>query len=649
MERILDRIHTPADLKHLNMAELTRLAQELRNEIIRTVSKTGGHLASSLGAIEATIALHRVFEAPDDRIVWDVGHQTYAHKLLTGRADKFCTLRQLDGISGFPKRDESPYDTFDTGHACTSISAALGMATARDRLGKNYKVVAFIGDASLVGGMAFEALNDAGHAERDLIVVLNDNKMAISPRVGAMANYLSRIITDKRYNTAKADIDFLLKRIPAVGTKLSKTAARLEHTIKAFLTPGALFQELGFKYVGPVDGHNLSVLIDTLENIRKMTGPILLHVLTEKGHGYPPAEQDPSRYHGASPFDIETGQIVFQSGGNTHGPVDIAEETSYSAAFGEAVLELATGNDRIVAITAAMGPGTGLEKFAEVFPDRFFDVGIAEQHAVTFAAGMAVAGLRPVVAIYSTFLQRAYDQILHDVCLQRLPVVFAIDRAGFVGADGPTHHGLYDLGYLRAAPDLVVAAPRDSLELGKLLRWAAEHDGPVAIRYPRASALPNIDPDSSEIQLGRATLLRQGSDVTLCAIGSMVSVALAAADRLEDSGISAGVVDARFVEPLDRDLVKRLACRVSRLVTLEENCSRGGFGAAVLQALQEMGSLGRVAVLRIAVPDDYVQQGPRETLLDLVGLSPDKVAHRVETFMQESVAEQAVWNPVDDD
>jgi len=645
MERILDRVDSPADLADLNMSELTQLAQELRNEIVIVVSRTGGHLASSLGAVEATIALHKVFDTPRDRLVWDVGHQTYAHKLLTGRRTQFNTLRQLDGISGFPKRDESPYDTFDTGHASTSISAALGMATARDRLGENYKVVAFIGDASLAGGMAFEALNDAGHAGRDLIVVLNDNKMAISVRVGAMANYLSRIITDKRYNIAKSDIEYVLERIPAFGSKLTSTAKRLENTIKAFLTPGALFQELGFKYVGPVDGHRLPVLIDTLENIRSLHGPILLHILTQKGRGYHPAEEDPSRYHGAVPFDIETGEGALNATSNKHEPKDDVEENTFSAAFGNAVLELADQDDRIVAITAAMGPGTGLEKMAEKYPDRFFDVGIAEQHAVTFAAGMATAGLRPVVAIYSTFLQRGYDQIVHDVCLQHLPVVFAVDRAGFVGADGPTHHGLYDLTYMRAVPDMVVTAPRDACELGKLLHWAVKFGRPVAIRYPRCVSVSGLEPAAGEIEFGRATVMRQGTDVTLWAVGSMVSTSLEAAEQLDVAGVSAGVVDARFVEPLDRDLLNRLAGEVPRVVTIEENCVRGGFGAAVLEALQEMGMLGRTAVMRIAVPNDHVDQGPRQTLLDLAGLSSAGIARRVETFVHENAPAHAAWNP----
>jgi len=644
MERILERIDSPADLKDLGVAELTQLAQELRDEIIGVVSKTGGHLASSLGAVEVTIALHKVFDTPRDRIVWDVGHQSYAHKLISGRRDRFATLRQLDGISGFPKREESPYDTFNTGHAATSISAAMGMATARDHLGDDYKVVAFIGDASLMGGMAFEALNDAGHAGRDLVVLLNDNKMAISPRVGAMANYLSRIITDKRYNTAKADIDYLLKRIPAVGTRLSKTALRLENTIKAFLTPGALFQELGFKYVGPVNGHNLPVLIDTLENIRNLRGPILLHIITQKGRGYQPAELDPSAFHGAKPFDVDTGQTVLGAVANKHEPAGTVKTRTYSAAFGDIILELAGEEDRLIAITAAMGPGTGLEKMAEKYPDRFFDVGIAEQHAVTFAAGTAVSGLRPVVAIYSTFLQRGYDQIVHDVCLQRLPVVFAIDRAGLVGADGPTHHGLYDLTYLRAAPALVVAAPRDTSELRKLVRWAVGYGKPVAIRYPRGAVPPDIQPDETEIELGRATVLREGTDVTLFAIGSMVSTAMEAAGLLDGAGVSAGVVDARFVEPIDRDLLGRLAVEVPRLVAVEENCVRGGFGAAVLETLQDMELLDQVAVLRMGIPDDYVDQGPRETLLDLANLSAGKIATRVDTFVRETSPTHATWH-----
>ncbi|MCD6288642.1 MAG: 1-deoxy-D-xylulose-5-phosphate synthase [Candidatus Hydrogenedentes bacterium] len=634
MERILDRINSPAYLKELGIKDLELLAQELRDEIVRVVSKTGGHLASSLGAIEATIALHKVFDMPRDRIVWDVGHQAYAHKLLTGRRKQFDTLRQLDGISGFPKREESVYDTFDTGHASTSISAALGMATARDQLGKDYKVVAFIGDASLSGGMAFEALNDAGQAGRDLLVVLNDNKMAISPRVGAMANYLSRIITDRRYQTAKADIEFVLKRVPALGKKLFRTAKRLEHTVKAFLTPGALFQELGFTYAGPVDGHNMSVLIETLENVKKLPGPRLLHIVTKKGKGYEPAEMDPSRFHGAKPFNIETGEVSSPAGRNDSRPVKASART-YSSVFGDTVLELARNDPKIVAVTAAMGPGTGLGKLAGEFPDRFFDVGIAEQHAVTFAGGMAVSGLRPIVAIYSTFLQRAYDQIVHDICLQKLPVVFAIDRAGFVGDDGPTHHGLYDLTYLSATKNLVIAAPRDGAELEKMIKWAVTQDGPVAIRYPRGAAPPDIMPDDANIERGRGSVLRKGSDVTLFAVGSMVESAIAAADLLDKDGVSAGVVDARFVLPLDVDILESVVSEVPRLVTLEENCERGGFGSAVTGTLQDRGLLDRVNVMRVAIPDDYVEQGPRETLLDRAGLSAEKVASRVKSFLRE--------------
>lgn len=641
MDRILDRIDSPTDLEDLDVADLEQLAQDVRDEIISVVSRTGGHLASSLGAVEAIIALHKVFDTPRDRIVWDVGHQTYAHKLLTGRLADFSTLRQLEGISGFPKRDESPYDTFDTGHASTSISAVLGMATARDQLGDDYKVVAFIGDASLSGGMALEALNDAGHTGRDMIVVLNDNKMAISPRVGAMANYLSRIITDKRYHIAKVDVEFVLKRVPALGQKLFQTAKRLEKTVKAFLTPGALFQELGFTYVGPVDGHNLPVLIETLENIKKLPGPNLLHIVTQKGKGYGPAEDAPSRFHGAKPFDIETGDIVPAAATNKQGPAH--STVTYSSTFGETVLDLAGHDARVVAVTAAMGPGTGLEMLAEELPDRFFDVGIAEQHAVTFAGGMAAAGLRPIVAIYSTFLQRAYDQIVHDICLQGLPVVFAIDRAGLVGDDGPTHHGIYDLSYLRAVPGLVVAAPRDAAELDKLLRWSLTFDGPVAIRYPRGFAPTDIMPDKSPIECGCGSLLRKGSDVTLYAVGSMVGAALDAADILDRSGVSAGVVDARFVQPLDLELLQRTATDVPRLVTLEENCLRGGFGAAVTGALQEMGMLGETAVMRAGIPDDYVEQGPRNTLLDLADLSASKIAGRVESFLHEQLPAGAGW------
>ena len=633
---VLARINSPRDLRELSNEELGQLAEEVRAEIIEVVSRNGGHLASSLGVVEATIALHRVFDTPRDKIVWDVGHQAYAHKILTGRRDTFKTLRQLGGLSGFPKREESEYDTFNTGHSSTSISAALGMAYARDCQQQDYKVIAFLGDGSLTGGMAFEALNNAGDAKTDLIVVLNHNEMSISPSVGALSGYLSRIISSTVYNRAKTDVEEIVRKIPRLGSRLHRVGKRLEETVKSLIVPGAFFEHLGFRYIGPIEGHNIELLINTLENIRHLRGPILFHIVTTKGKGYKPAERDPAFYHGAKPFDVATGKI----NGENHVRRPGQPEQTYTEAFAETLIDLARDDDRIVAMTAAMAPGTGLTKFAEAFPDRFHDVGIAEQHATSFAAGMASQGMRPVVAVYSTFLQRAYDQIIHDVCLQKLPVVFAVDRAGLVGEDGPTHHGLYDIAYLRSAPNMTLAAPRDTEELKRLLGWAVGYDGPVAVRYPRGRPEGTIPPTSpaGEIERGKGEILVEGGDIAVLAVGSMVWPALQAADKMRQGGIGATVADARFVRPLDLELIHTLCAKCDTLVTIEEHVFEGGFGSAVIESLEREGLLGSITVHRIALPEDYVEQGPRSKLLELCGLDSLGVETRLRAILGQPVA-----------
>ena len=638
MERLLDRVNSPADIRDMTLEELEQLAGEIREKIIEVVSAKGGHLASNLGAVELILALHKVFDTPRDKIVWDVGHQAYAHKLITGRRDRFSTLRDHGGLSGFPSRAESPYDCFGAGHSSTSVSAALGMAYARELRGEDYKAVAFIGDGALTAGMAFEALNHAGHAGLDIIVVLNDNEMAISPSVGALSAYLTRIITATVYNRAKTDIELILKKIPGIGTKVFKAARRLEETIKNFVTPGAIFEELGFRYVGPVDGHNLAVLTRTLENIRHLKGPILLHAVTKKGSGYGPAEQDPAGFHGASPFDVETGNAkgkkVLEKDEGPNGIVSKA----YTDVFAETILSLAEKDDRIVAITAAMAPGTGLDKFAEALPERFFDVGIAEQHAVTFAAGLAVQGVLPVVAIYSTFLQRAYDQIVHDVCIQNLPVLFALDRAGLVGRDGPTHHGLFDIAYLRAIPNMTVAAPRDAEQLRLMLSWAMSDDGiargPVAIRYPRDAAPAPVCEAGEPIRRGVGELLREGKDAAIVALGSMVHPSLEAARMLENEGMNVAVADARFAKPLDAELLRRLFSDVPCMVTVEEHVLDGGFGSAVMEFAEREGCLKKVVLRGLGLPSAFVEHGARSKLLDLCGLTAAAIAEQVRSLIQ---------------
>ncbi|MFH1124853.1 MAG: 1-deoxy-D-xylulose-5-phosphate synthase [Pseudomonadota bacterium] len=607
---ILNKINSPADLKGLSLEELNRLAAEIRHKIIATVSKTGGHLAPSLGVVELTLALHYVFDAPKDKIIWDVGHQSYTHKLITGRRDRFHTLRTYGGISGFPKRDESPYDTFDTGHSGTSISAGLGISTAKALKGEDSRVIAVIGDGSTTSGMAFEALNQAGHTEKDLIVVLNDNAMAIAPNVGAFSSFLSRKMTGRRFIYFRKELNNFLKSIPGVGENIMSLVRKSEDSFITFFTPGMLFEALKFRYVGPIQGHRLDHLIGTFQNTLHLEGPVLVHVLTVKGKGYGPAERDPAHFHGVGTFEIDTGS-----------PKKVPLETppSYTEVFGETMVDLGRKEGSLFAITAAMPEGTGLNKFAEVFPDRFLDVGIAEQHAVTFAAGLAVEGFRPVVAIYSTFLQRAFDQIVHDVCLPNLPVVFCIDRGGLVGEDGQTHHGHFDVTYLRSLPNMILMAPKDENELRHMLYTALRQPGPVAIRYPRGQGTGvHQDPEYREIPIGRAELLRKGKDLMIIALGSMVSPSLQAAEILEKEGLSVGVVNCRFVKPLDRDLVA-YSREAGKVLVVEENIRQGGLSSAILELFCDM-EVRDIRVKRLGLPDKFVEHGAADLLREKYGL-----------------------------
>jgi len=603
MSNLLTNLTSPTDLKNMDLPQLQQLAQELRETIISTVAENGGHLGSSLGVVELTIAIHKVFDSPRDRIVWDVGHQAYGHKLLTGRLDKFSSLRQLDGLSGFPKRKESEHDAFDVGHSSTSISAALGMCAGIDIMQGDERAIAVIGDGSLTAGMAFEALNHAGHLKKNLIVILNDNEMSISPNVGALSSFLSRKMSSDLFVRFKKETENFLNLVPGFGKDLVSLARRAEESLKGFITPGMLFEAFGFDYFGPLDGHNLPELIETLKNVRKIKGPVLLHVGTRKGKGYLPAEEDPTTFHGVGPFDRETGKV----------PAAKPGPASYTSVFGQTLVEMAKTDERIVAITAAMPAGTGLCPFAEEFPERFFDVGIAEQHAVTFAAGLACRGLRPVVALYSTFLQRAYDNLLHDVCLQNLPVSFALDRGGLVGADGPTHHGVFDLSFMRHIPNLVLMAPRNELELKRAMKTAFEHNGPFAYRYPRGSGegLSLAQPIDS-LSIGKGEILREGKDVAILAVGTLVAEALEAADILAAQGIELLVADARFIKPLDTELILDIASRVPLLVTGEENALQGGFGSAVLELLSDNGI--QLPVKRIGISDSFVEQGTQKEL-----------------------------------
>lgn len=615
---ILDKIKNPADIKKLSLGELEKLSQEIREYIINTVSVTGGHLGPNLGVVELTLALHSVYNSPKDKIIWDVGHQAYIHKIITGRKIEFQTIRQFDGLSGFPKREESPHDVFGTGHSSTSISGAVGMAKARDLLGEKHEVVAVIGDGAMTGGMAFEALNHAGHLGLDMLVVLNDNKMSIAPNVGAMSSYLSRLRVDPFYTKRKEDIEWLLNRVPHIGTKMAKAAEKIKDTVKYFLIPGMLFEELGFTYLGPIDGHNIAELKTVLAKARTTMGPVLVHVLTEKGRGYEPARKYPNKFHGVGTFDIKTGKAATKS-----------ELPTYTQVFSDTIVNLAEKNKDIVAITAAMPDGTGLSDFANKYPSRFIDVGIAEQHAVTMAAALGLEGLKPVVAIYSTFMQRSYDQVIHDVCLQKAPVVFALDRAGLVGDDGPTHHGVFDFSFLRHIPEIVVMAPKDENELQHMLHTSINYTGPIALRYPRGTGIGiELEKEFKELPIGKGEVLIAGKDIIILAVGSMVYPALETAKLLEEHGINCTVVNARFIKPLDEALLTKLSKETNKVVTMEENVLAGGFGSAIMELFEQKGIKG-LDILRFGIEDEYVPHGQIDILKDLIGLTPEKMAKKI--------------------
>ncbi|HUU41937.1 MAG TPA: 1-deoxy-D-xylulose-5-phosphate synthase, partial [Desulfatiglandales bacterium] len=606
---------SPADLKGLELSDLETLAREIRTLIIETVSRNGGHLAPSLGVVELSIALHYVFDAPRDKIIWDVGHQAYAHKIITGRRDEFHTLRKYRGISGFPKREESPYDSFNTGHSGTSISAGLGMTLARDIKGEKNKVIAVIGDGSMTAGMAFEALNQAGHTERDLIVVLNDNEMSIAKNVGALSSYISRKISEPRFVNLKKRLENFLGSLPGVGDNIVTLFKKSEDSLMSLLTPGMLFEALKFRYIGPIKGHDLGLLIKTFNDVAQLEGPILVHVLTTKGKGYAPAEKNPIYFHGIGPFDINTGLVKNDS--NKKPP-------SYTEVFGSTIVELGAKEKRLFAITAAMPEGTGLTEFAMLYPDRFIDVGIAEQHAVTFAAGLAAEGFKPLVAVYSTFLQRSFDQIIHDVCLPNLPVIFAVDRGGIVGDDGATHQGAFDLSYLRLIPNMTIMAPKDENELRHMLFTSLSFKGPVAIRYPRGRGIGvPLDKKFQKIPIGKAEVLTDGDDLLILALGSRVHPSLEVALELKEEGYSVRVVNCRFAKPLDPGLAD-MASNSGRVLIVEENTIYGGFGSGILELFNDRG-LSKVSIKRLGLPDKFIEHGPQDLLREKYGIAKKNI------------------------
>lgn len=625
---LIDKIKSPQDIKTLKIEELRDLAAELRNLIIERVSINGGHLASNLGVVELTLALHYVFDSPRDKLIWDVGHQSYSHKLLTGRYREFHTLRKYGGLSGFPRMRESPHDAFGTGHSSTSISAATGIIVARDLikglqlsnsgLPVPGKVIAVIGDGAMTAGLAFEGLNHAGHLGKDLIVILNDNEMSISPNVGALSSYLNRILTSTFYKRFKRETKALLEGLPKIGQSVVRIARRAEGSMKGFFLPGGLFEDLGFDYLGPIDGHDLELLIETLRSVKDAQEPTLIHVVTTKGKGYKFSEEDPCIYHGVGPFKVSEGVGRLRTFTGINHEDILSVEMTFSEAFGHIVSELAERDNRVVAITAAMKEGTGLSFFAERFPDRFFDVGIAEQHAVTFAAGLASQGLKPIVAIYSTFLQRAYDAIVHDVCLQNLPVIFAIDRAGIVGEDGATHQGIFDISYLRHIPNLLIMAPKDGDELKAMLNLALSHEGPSAIRYPRGRTV--YSGREGLIMPGKAEVLMEGQDIAIIAVGNTVYPSIKAAEMLRTEGIEPCVINARFIKPVDTELIISVAETTGFVVTVEENVLAGGFGSAVLESLNK-GGLSNIVLKMIGIDDVFVEHGAQDILRDRLGLN----------------------------
>lgn len=620
---LLATVNSPDDLKKLNLEAKKELAEEIRQFLIEKVSKTGGHLGPNLGVVELTMALHTVFDSPKDKIVWDVGHQSYVHKILTGRRDSFDSLRCYKGLSGFPKCKESPHDVFNTGHSSTSISAALGMAHAARIKGDDSRAIAVIGDGAMTGGIAFEALNHGGQSDVNLIVVLNDNEMSIAQNVGAFSNYLTRMRTDPNYSRAKDDIELFLNKIPAIGPKMLKTAERLKDSMKYLFVSGMIFEELGFTYLGPVDGHNIEDLENTLNQAKRMKGPMLVHVITKKGKGYEPAVNNPDAFHGIGKFDISTGQAIK----TTNLP-------SYTDVFGQTIVDIARDNEKILAITAAMPTGTGLTDFADKYPDRFFDVGIAEQHAVTLAGGLATQGYKPFFAVYSTFLQRGYDQVLHDICLQSLPVVFAIDRAGLVGQDGETHHGVFDIAYLRHIPNIIIMMPKDEGELRQMIYTASlVKDRPVALRYPRGNGQGvSLDEPLEEIAIGKMEEIATGKDGTIIALGPMVKLAQDTAAILAEDGYELGVINARFAKPLDQALLDKLAREGKPIFSIEEHVLQGGFGSALMEYYEETGQDSNV-VKRFGIPDIFVEQGSPTELLDKLGLSPEQLSLAIKKYL----------------
>jgi 1-deoxy-D-xylulose-5-phosphate synthase len=618
---MLERIKSPKDIKELSISDLYSLCKEIREKILEVVSRNGGHLAPSLGAVELIVALHYVFDSPKDKLIFDVGHQAYAHKLLTGRKDRFDTLRKRGGLSGFLKRSESEHDAFGAGHASTSLPAALGFAVARDLEGEEHEVVAIIGDGALTGGLSWEALNNIGHLKKKVIVVLNDNEMSISKSIGAISEYLSRIRTEPSYLKIKEDLEFILRRIP-LGLPLWESLQKLKEAVKHIFIPGMIFEELGFTYLGPIDGHNLEALIEILQRAKNLPGPTLVHIITKKGKGYPPAEANPEKFHGVPPFNLETGEVL-----------EPPFPPSYTEVFADSLVSLAEKDERIIAITAAMPLGTGLSFFARRFPNRFFDVGMGEACAVTFAAGLACRGFKPVVAIYSTFLQRAYDMIIHDVCLQNLPVVFAIDRAGIVGGDGATHQGLFDIAYLFPIPNLVISAPANEWELASLLKTALNSNCPFAIRYPRARGV-GIPYDNPQIlPIGKGEVRKEGEDLCIIALGTMVHPAEIAVEILEKDGIKAALINPRFVKPVDEELILTLAEKIKRVIVVEEGILRGGFGYQIAHLLLSKG-LSDVKIKLMGI-EGFVEQGEREELLQLFGLTPEGIYQSAKEILRE--------------
>ena len=614
---LLEKINEPNDIKQLSPSDYGRLAKEIRAFLVKKVSKTGGHLASNLGVVELTMALHLFLDLPKDKLIWDVGHQAYTHKILTGRKEDFDSLRQFSGLSGFPKTNESDCDSFNTGHSSTSISVADGIVKARDLLHENYKVVAVIGDGALSGGMAYEALNNAGRLKSNLIIVLNDNNMSISENVGGMASYLGHLRTSSKYTGLKMKVEKALDRIPIIGKRIVRSIKASKDSIKSLVVPGMFFENMGITYIGPIDGHNIPIMLQSFEAAAQSKGPVLVHVITKKGKGYKPAEINPSKFHGVGPFDYSTGTTSSNKNGRT-----------YTEVFSSKIVQIAHKDYRVVAISAAMSEGTGLERFKSLFPNRFFDVGIAEEHAVTFAAGMASRGMHPVVAIYSTFLQRAYDQIIHDVALSNLPVTFAIDRAGIVGNDGETHQGIFDLSFLAHVPGLLVMAPKNAEELEQMLEFSIRYNGPSAIRYPRGKATEKLSEYNAPIELGKSEVIKEGGDVAIFAVGRMVKVLYEICEEIEaEDNISISIINARFVSPLDKQTIDRFAGSCRLIITCEENVDRGGYGQAVASYLLESGYKG--SFMNLALPDDYIVQGTPNELRDSIGFDPISLKNRI--------------------